>query len=68
MKSRWAPKKFDPHEIHGVDLSSTCQYCGVLIMELETEIYVGGKGWMCESCFFGDQKPHCMPRPYKRPR
>ena len=68
MKSRWGPKKLDLQDINCVGLSSACQYCGVLMMELETDPYVGSKGWMCESCFYGDQKPHCLPRPYRRPR
>lgn len=66
--SRWAPKKFDPHEIHGLGLDSVCQYCGVHMMEIETDPYVGAKGWMCEACFFGDTKPHCLPRPYAKLR
>lgn len=53
-------------ECRGVGLNSICQYCGCHMIEVEGEVYVGLRGWMCESCYLGDQKPHCMPRPYKK--
>lgn len=46
---------------------SICQYCGVLMIEADGRVYhTPTRGWMCDSCYLGDQKPHCMPRPYKK--
>lgn len=63
MKYR-KPIKINEDELrHG----SICQYCGVKMVEDEGEVYhTTHKGWMCESCYLGNQKPHCLPRPYKR--
>ena len=37
------------------------------MIEADGRVYhTPNRGWMCESCYLGDQKPHCMPRPYKK--
>ena len=37
------------------------------MIEADGRVYhTPNRGWMCESCYLGYQKPHCMPRPYKK--
>lgn len=67
---RLAPEKWDDKPLldHGFCVKSECAHCRVKMVEAEGSVYVSALGWMCEACFFGDTKPHCLPRPYAKPR
>ena len=48
--------------------NATCYYCKSALCELPGEVYTVLERYMCESCYMGDVKLHCVERPYKRPR
>lgn len=65
---RMSPEKWDDKPLyeHGFNKKSECSHCGGLMMEAPGSVYVSMLGWMCEPCYLGDTKPHCLPRPYQR--
>lgn len=44
---------------------STCAYCRGYLVEIPGDVYEVLNKFMCEDCYMGNTKPHCVTRPYK---
>ena len=45
--------------------NSVCAYCRGYLVEIPGEVYEVLNRFMCQDCYMGNSKPHCVTRPYK---